>query len=235
MLKAAMAEQEVVGSTNLDWFGGHGAARVVARQDDAVLMERLFGPTALVEIARTSGPEPAFEVILGVAAKLHSAVNRLPFDGLIPVQKWFESLQLAADALGGFFSKASSTFDYLARTQGPLAPLHGDLHHANVMQRTSGEWVAIDPKGLLGEQTLDYVMMSFVDPQSETGIGDAAGIIARASMVAEMAKLDGERLLSWSFCQAALYGAWFTGHPLEGLWRGLAQDLADAAPAFDPS
>ena len=231
MLKAAMSEQEVVGSAVLDWFSGQGAARVVERHDDAVLMERLFGPTALTDLARQDGDRRAFEVLCQVAYQLHSAAERLPFDGLIPVEKWFEALPKAAQGLGGVFTKAASTFNSLVASQRPRVPLHGDLHHANVMQRPSGEWVAIDPKGLLGEHTLDYAMMLFVDPHSDTVIGDGPGIVARALIVAELADVDADRLLSWCFCQAALYGAWFTGHPPEGLWRGLAADLVERVPA----
>jgi streptomycin 6-kinase len=230
MLKAAMSEQEVAGSIALEWFDGEGAARVVARRDDALLMERLFAPTGLADLAQTQGDRAAFEILCQVAHKLHSAANRLPFAGLVPVERWFEALGRAAESSGGFFTKAAAIFDALLASQGPRVPLHGDLHHGNAMQRPSGEWVAIDPKGLLGERTLDYAMMPFVDPQSETGIGDCEGIASRASVVAEFAGVEEERLLSWSFCQAALYGAWFTGHPIEGLWRGLAGGLADLVP-----
>ena len=34
--------------------------------------------------------------------------------------------------------------------------LHGDLHHANVLDLGSSSWLAIDPKGLKGEQGFDY-------------------------------------------------------------------------------
>jgi streptomycin 6-kinase len=233
MLKAAMADQEIAGSIVLEWFQGGGAARVFARRDNAVLMERLFGPTALSGMARAQGDGAAYAVLCEVAYKLHSAADRLPFDGLTPVEKWFEALSVTSNDFGGLFTKAKETFDALAFTQGPRVPLHGDLHHANVLQRSSGEWAAIDPKGLLGERTLEYAMMLFVDPHSKTGIGNCDGIVSRISLVSELAGVDADRLLSWTFCQAALYGAWFTGHPPEKLWRRLASDLADIT--LDPA
>ena len=74
MLKAAMSEQEVVGSAVLDWFSGQGAARVVERHDDAVLMERLFGPTALTDLpGRTVTAEHSKS-----SARLHISFIRPP-------------------------------------------------------------------------------------------------------------------------------------------------------------
>lgn len=35
--------------------------------------------------------------------------------------------------------------------------LHGDIHHGNVLDGGERGWRAIDPKGLLGERTFDFV------------------------------------------------------------------------------
>jgi hypothetical protein len=34
--------------------------------------------------------------------------------------------------------------------------LHGDMHHENILKFSSRGWLAIDPKGLVGERGFDY-------------------------------------------------------------------------------
>jgi streptomycin 6-kinase len=138
---------------------------------------------------------------------------------------------VAANA-GGVFVKAAATFEALAASTGPRVQLHGDLHHANVMRRADGTWAAIDPKGILGDRTLEFAMMLFIDVSVDGGIGDAMGVIARTSLASIVAGVDRERLLAWSFCHVALYAAWSwsAGHPHEALWRPLAEGLEAAAP-----
>ena len=230
MLKAAMAEQEVAGSAFLAWLQGRGAAHVHERQDDAVLMERLFGPTALADLTKDQGDAAAFTVLRNVADAIHSAPAELRFANIIPMEQWFAALAPAAANAGGVFIKAASTFEALAASTGQRVHLHGDLHHGNVMRRADGTWAAIDPKGILGDRTLEFAMMLFVDVAVDGGIGDAPGVIARVSAASSVAGVDRERLLAWSFCQSALYAAWFAGHPHEALWRPLAEGLEAAAP-----
>ena len=75
-------------------------------------------------------------------------------------------------------------------------------------------------------------MMLLVDVAVDGGIGDAPGVIARASPASSVTGADRERLLAWSFCQVALYAAWSwsAGHPHDALWRPLAEGQEAAAP-----
>jgi streptomycin 6-kinase len=40
----------------------------------------------------------------------------------------------------------------LLTTQREKVVLHGDMHHGNVLNFGSRGWLAIDPKGLIGER-----------------------------------------------------------------------------------
>jgi streptomycin 6-kinase len=44
--------------------------------------------------------------------------------------------------------------------------LHGDLHHGNVLDFGVRGWLAIDPKGLLGERGFDFANI-FTNPISQ--------------------------------------------------------------------
>ncbi len=43
MLKVTSQEEEKLGGVLMDWWDGHGAARLFAKADDAILLERAQG------------------------------------------------------------------------------------------------------------------------------------------------------------------------------------------------
>jgi streptomycin 6-kinase len=47
MLKLSIEEDECQGSVLMEWWDGDGAARVLARDDTALLMERALGSASL--------------------------------------------------------------------------------------------------------------------------------------------------------------------------------------------
>jgi hypothetical protein len=62
MLKLAKGEDERAGSAVLEWWDGNGAARVLARHDDALLMERAQGPASLSDMARGGQDDEASRI-----------------------------------------------------------------------------------------------------------------------------------------------------------------------------
>jgi streptomycin 6-kinase len=89
-------------------------------------------------------------------------------------------------------------FAELCDSMGEEVVLHGDLHHENIL-RSDGGWVAIDPKGVIGER--EYETGAFIRNR-----GADAG--RRADQLAETLGLDGGRIRLWSWAQAHLAAAW---------------------------
>src|SRR6185503_3507272 len=96
----------------------------------------------------------------------------------------------------------------------------GDIHHDNVLDGGARGWLAIDPKGVLGDRGYDYANMicnpwgaSFLEP---------ARIDHRVDLVAERSGLGRTRLLRWLLAYTGLSAAW----TLYGDWEG------DAGPAL---
>ena len=48
--------------------------------------------------------------------------------------------------------------------------LHGDIHHGNILDFGARGWLAVDPKGLVGERGLDYANL-FCNPDTATATG----------------------------------------------------------------
>ena len=57
MLKLATVDEERRGGAVLAWWDGDGAARVLAREGAALLMERVDGSRSLAETARAGGDD----------------------------------------------------------------------------------------------------------------------------------------------------------------------------------
>jgi len=119
----------------------------------------------------------------------------------------------AAAHAGGIYADAVAVLDRLLVTTQTQVPLHGDLHHGNLLDAGVRGWLAIDPKGLEGDPVFDYAIMLFVT-EVQDGIAAPHQVIDRAQRVATMAQLPLERLLGWSLCVAAQYAGWFHGAPM---------------------
>ena len=57
----------------MDWWDGDGAARVLARDDDAILLERAEGTASLADMARNGRDDEACRVLCAVAGRLHAS------------------------------------------------------------------------------------------------------------------------------------------------------------------
>ena len=85
--------------------------------------------------------------------------------------------------------------------------LHGDIHHGNILDFGPRGWLAIDPKGLIGERGFDYANL-FCNPEAE--IATAPGrLVRQVEVVVEAAGMERQRLLKWIVAYAGLSAAWF--------------------------
>jgi streptomycin 6-kinase len=214
MLKIAVEAEEQRGAALMVWWNGEGAARVMAHEDNAILMERASGEPSLVEMARNGRDDQASRTICAVAAMLHAPRDCPPPSTLVPLARWFKALEPAASKYAGIFSRAIETARKLLAEPREVVVLHGDIHHCNILNAGARGWLAIDPKGLVGERGFDFANI-FCNPDLETAT--APGRLARqASVVAEAAGLDRGRLLKWILAYAGLSAAWTLGdgeHP----------------------
>jgi streptomycin 6-kinase len=205
MLKVSFEEEERRGAHLMRWWRGEGAARVLRHEGDAILLERAVGAGSLADMARQGEDDEASRIICAAAAGLH-APRATPTPELVPLARWFRALDPAATRNGGILARAAAAAHELLREPRDVGVLHGDLHHGNVLDFGTRGWLAVDPKGLVGELGFDFANI-FCNPDPETAL--APGRVARqASVVAEAAGLDRTRLLEWILAYAGLSAAW---------------------------
>ncbi|MGJ7902495.1 aminoglycoside phosphotransferase family protein [Lysobacter sp. 1R34A] len=207
MLKIPREPEERYGAAMMRWWDGDGAARVLAWDDDALLIERACGPRSLKQMARHGDDDEATRILCTTAARLHAPRATPSPPNLLGLQPWFAELAPYANSHGGPFALAWDNACALLAEPREVVPLHGDLHHENVLDAGERGWIAIDPKRLIGERGFDFACL-FTDPDEATAL--VPGRLARrADLVAQTAGLERRRLLQWIVAFTGLSAAWY--------------------------
>ena len=210
MLKLSTDEDECAAGALLAWWNGDGAARVFARDERAPLMERAEGTRPLSDMARGGQDDEACRILCATTTRLH-APRPVPPPGLVPLARWFEALGPAANAHGGLLVRCDAHARMLLAEPSNVRPLHGELHHGNVLDFGMRGWLAIDPKGLLGERGFDLAPLfgnpDMADP--ENAMASSTGrFVRRLAVVSDTAGLKRTRLLRSVLAWAGLSAAW---------------------------
>lgn len=194
----------------LEAFEGRGVVRVYDHVDGAMLLERPMPGSTLEGLALEGRDDEATHVIARTIASMSPRATKHP----VPtVEEWgraFERYERSGDARvpGLLRSVAHRLFRELCRSQGATRLLHGDLHHANVVLHADRGWLAIDPKGVVGE--IEYeVGAALRNPyDSLARFADPSIVRRRVDCFAGELGVDGRRLLGWAFAQSVLAAIW---------------------------
>lgn len=191
-------------------FGEEGAVRVYECEIGAVLIERLDPGEELVNLVNRGEDDEATRILARVILKL---ADHSPPAGCPTVADWgrgFErylrsgDLQIPTDLV----REAAGLYQELALSQRNQMLLHGDLQHYNVLFDSHRDWIAIDPKGVVGE--LEYEVGPILrNPVDHPDLFvDPAVINRRLKILTTTLNLDHSRVLRWSFAQAVLSAIW---------------------------
>jgi len=196
-------------------WGGRGAVQLYERDDDrfAMLLERA-NPSTLSELA--DGDE------IATAAGQLSRRLSIPAPAGLPrledqADSWADELHKgAADFPGAVpapaMDAALAVVDELGRNQ-PDVLVHGDFHARNILRGEREPWLAVDPKGYVGDPAYDGATL--LGPRALALIESAdlmKGLRHELDVFAEAAELDRDRVRRWAHVravQAAFHGRRF--------------------------
>lgn len=211
MLKLTDDENERTGGELMVWWNGSGAAQVIAHDRGATLLVRATGADSLSAMSRTGEDAQACRILCNTARQLHRPANAST-PVLTPLRHWFRHLAPAAKIYGGVMTRCAEIANELFSSPQNEVVLHGDLHHGNVLDFGPAGWLAIDPKGLLGERGFDYANI-FTNPDladPRVAIATDPNIFKqRVQLVSEIAAIERQRLLMWIAAWCGLSSAWF--------------------------
>lgn len=94
----------------------------------------------------------------------------------------------------------------ITNTSEELQLLHGDLHHENILYSNQHGWMAIDPKGVIGDPYLDFV--PFLVNHLHNKLRPKELLKWRIDVLCKAMDLDRERLLKAAVAMATLSACW---------------------------
>jgi streptomycin 6-kinase len=107
----------------------------------------------------------------------------------------------------GLVEEARQRFAELCASQRGVRLLHGDLQHYNVLFDHRRGWVAIDPKGVVGEPEYE-LGAALRNPDKPDLFAVRASVERRVRGYADALGLDPHRILAWGFAHAVLSAVW---------------------------
>lgn len=204
------------GAHLLEYYGGHGAIKIYKHDESAQLLECADDHSLLYHLDHDKiDDNDAARIIAEVLGKLHEARPEAEIPAvLVPLRRRFNELYIKADSEralrknDSIFIRAAEIADSLLATQTKEIPLHGDLHHENVVHSSGRGWLAIDPKGLIGDPAYDLSNV-FANPYNRPSIVGAEGRIERLADIFEKSLgYDRTRLLQFGAVHSVLSACW---------------------------
>lgn len=196
-------------------FDGGGMVQVYEYVEGAVLLERLNPGTSLDCVALDGRDDEATEILAGVIHRMSQPYK--PLDELtatfVTAEDWGRGFQryLTSGDLQiptSLVEEGRRLYFDLCASQQEVRLLHGDLQHYNVLFDYDRGWVAIDPKGVIGE--IEYeIGASLRNPNEKPELFASPETIERRLRCFETRlKLNYDRALAWGFAQAVLSAIW---------------------------
>ncbi|KUN10258.1 kinase [Streptomyces yokosukanensis] len=196
-------------------WGGRGAVLLRERDDErfAMLLERVQTST-LAEVA--DGDE-----VVTVAGRINRRLAVPAPPGLPRLRKqadaWERQLRKDAEELTHTLSRhvvdaAVATVRELGRVQ-PDMLIHGDLHARNILRADREPWLAVDPKGYVGDPAYDGGTLLKSRALALLEADDLRKAVHRTlDVFAEAAELDRERVQRWAQFHAVQAAFWGRHH-----------------------
>ena len=199
-------------------YDGHGMVQLLEFDPDwgAYVLERLTPGVSLVHMQDD-------EQATAIAAEVMRQIWQGPGGGAPPahsfpsIADWADGMQSMRDHFGGgtgpfpraLVEEAESLFADLLASQAAPVLLHGDLHHDNILSATRAPWLAIDPKGVVGEPAYEVGALLRNWQPTLFAMADPARVTARrVDQLGEALGIDRARICGWGLAQAVLSAWW---------------------------
>lgn len=199
---------ESIGAIALTCFNGNGSVRLLRADSDAHLLEAVDG-IPLKNLTAAGDDLKATEIISEAVQKLHSYQGPHPRE-LFSMGRNFQSLfeKAKTEPAGSIYSEGANLASHLLQNEQEVRLLHGDIHHENILFSSQRGWLAIDPKGLIGERTYEVANVFYNPSGFENLVKTPDVILNRAQIFSKELRLDQKRILEYAFTYGCLSAVW---------------------------
>lgn len=215
----------------LRWRRGSGLVRLLRAAGRQLLLE-YAGDVALSSVVADDGDGVATAIAADVLARLAAPAAKPPPRGLQPLRERYAALLCRArndSHSNSPYPAAAALAQRLFDTTTRERPLHGDLHHDNILRGPRG-WLAIDPKGLVGDAAFEAANLFFNPLHRDDLCRDAQRIAHLALACGTALGQSPRRVLDHAAAYGALSASWFAE---DGDDEDAARQLAVAAAIAD--
>jgi streptomycin 6-kinase len=219
ILKICFSKKELQSEVNaLNVFANHGCINLLAHNIElgALLLQDVIPGTSLKALFPNQD-EQAVKIISHIIKKLQCA-QVASSEKFQNISDWLKTLEKNWNIPQRYIETARGLSKQLLATTTKQVLLHGDLHHGNILLCEQKKWIAIDPKGVIGDPVYE-VGASIRNPIPELlENNDAKNIIQnRINLFAKFLNIDDKRIFNWSYVQAVLSTCWAIedGHSTE--------------------
>jgi streptomycin 6-kinase len=195
-------------------FDGHGMVRLLEADAErhAMLLERLEPGTMLEALSDDD------EATRCTARVMQALWTPAPQEHSFPTTaRWglgFERLRAHFNGATGplprrLVEEAETLYRELTASQAEPVLLHGDLHHMNILRAERAPWLAIDPKGVVGEPAYETGALLRNPTPRVLAHPDPVPLAARRiAILAEELGFERSRIRGWALAQAVLSAWW---------------------------
>lgn len=228
VVKAGVPERERTEETAaLRVMDGRGIARLLDADPEqgVLLLERLLPGASLLDTWSEAADAAATSAMAGVMRQVWRPAP--PGHSFRSVRDWAAGLEKLRRRFDGgtgplpvaLVEAAEARFADLLDSLTENTLLHGDLHHGNVLAAERAPWLAIDPKGVVGEPAYEVGALLRNPLPEALAVADPARLMRRrVDQLADELGFDRERIRSWGMAQAVL-SAWWSLEDHDAGWE----------------
>lgn len=194
----------------LSLFAGEGMVRLLDADpvQGIMLLEKVMPGVTLDAVGQEEEQTKTVVEVMGRLRSAFSDSSRFP-----TVADWFEGLRRMRERFQGgtgplpeaLVGQAEAWSKKLISSIREPRLLHGDLHHGNILSAAREPWLAIDPKGVIGES--EYECIAFLRNHLPTG-DERDALRRRVEHLVKGLDVQRERVLAWGFCHSILSASW---------------------------
>ncbi len=211
ILKMSPHKKPIMEMEALEHLNNHpGIINLIHLDEDlaAMVLEKVQPGTSLVEVQKKDDEEAmkiAAPIIRDVVADVPEKHHlRTVFDEMKVIHEMHEKGTWDGETMA-MLAKAIQIQEELESTKTEDKLIHGDLHHDNILFDEKRGWLAIDPKGRIGDPAYNAarIMRNYWDTKPTEPL-----VRRRIEILADVLGFTQKRIASWAYLDCVLSESW---------------------------
>lgn len=193
----------------LQTYNGEGCVRILRAEPEhgAMLLEHVLPGNMLLGLTEEATVHHFASVWKAIRRTVDANANHPSIgDWMTSLDRYLKNIPEDAPIAKDYIFQAKAYHEEIKQTSSGAELLHGDLHHENILYSEKVGWIAIDPKGVIGDSYFDVV--SFLTNHLFEKSNPRELLEVRVNLLCSELQLDKSRLLKAAVALSILYAVW---------------------------